>query len=57
MMRLEKMLRDSGDSPRYEGDIRPPERYLMERFITARVWVGRRNARLAAGQRAHEAEP
>ncbi len=56
-MRLEKMLRDSGDSPRYEGDIRPPERYLMERFITARVWVGRRNARLAAGQRAHEAEP
>ncbi len=24
---------------RYEGDIRPPERYLMERFITAPVWV------------------
>ncbi|MDN3522137.1 DNA polymerase II [Halomonas ramblicola] len=23
----------------YEADIRPPERYLMERFITAPVWV------------------
>ena len=37
-MRLEKMLRDSGVTL-YEGDIRPPERYLMERFITAPVWV------------------
>lgn len=37
-MRLEKMLRDSGVTV-YEGDIRPPERYLMERFITAPVWV------------------
>lgn len=32
------MLRDSGVTV-YEGDIRPPERYLMERFITAPVWV------------------
>ncbi|PLP13338.1 DNA polymerase II, partial [Klebsiella pneumoniae] len=38
LMRLEKMLRDSGVTV-YEGDIRPPERYLMERFITAPVWV------------------
>ncbi|MGX8842719.1 DNA polymerase II, partial [Klebsiella quasipneumoniae] len=30
--------RDSGVTV-YEGDIRPPERYLMERFITAPVWV------------------
>ncbi|MBL3491329.1 DNA polymerase II, partial [Klebsiella pneumoniae] len=29
LMRLEKMLRDSGVTV-YEGDIRPPERYLME---------------------------
>jgi DNA polymerase-2 len=24
----------------YEADVRPPERYLMERFITAPVWFG-----------------
>ncbi len=23
----------------YEADVRPPERYLMERFITSPVWV------------------
>ena len=44
-MRLEKMLRDSGVTV-YEGDIRPPERYLMERFITARCgWKAKRAAR------------
>lgn len=37
LMRLEKKLRDEG-IPVYEADIRPPERYLMERFITAPVW-------------------
>lgn len=34
---IEKKLRESG-IPLYESDIRPPERYLMERFITAPVW-------------------
>lgn len=37
LMRLEKRLREEGVSV-YEADIRPPERYLMERFITAPVW-------------------
>ncbi|QOV64764.1 DNA polymerase II [Kosakonia pseudosacchari] len=38
LMRIEKMLRDDGITV-YEADIRPPERFLMERFITAPVWV------------------
>lgn len=38
LMRLEKLLRENGVTL-YEADIRPPERYLMERFITAPVWV------------------
>ena len=38
LMRLEKKLREQGVTV-YEGDVRPPERYLMERFITAPVWV------------------
>lgn len=38
LMRFEKLLRESGVTV-YEGDVRPPERYLMERFITAPVWV------------------
>ena len=37
LMRLEKRLRDGGVTV-YEADIRPPERFLMERFITAPVW-------------------
>ncbi|MGK3142925.1 DNA polymerase II [Pantoea sp. C2G6] len=37
LQRLEKQLREQG-IPVYEADIRPPERYLMERFITAPVW-------------------
>jgi DNA polymerase-2 len=36
LTRLEKTLHDAG-IPVYEADIRPPERYLMERFITAPV--------------------
>ena len=37
LQQLEKRLRENGISV-YEADIRPPERYLMERFITAPVW-------------------
>ncbi|MGK9067359.1 DNA polymerase II [Stutzerimonas chloritidismutans] len=36
LMGLDKRLRAAGVSV-YEADIRPPERYLMERFITAPV--------------------
>lgn len=38
-MDLEKRLRTAGVDV-YEGDVRPPERYMMERFITAPVWFG-----------------
>lgn len=38
LMRLEKLLREGGVTV-YEADVRPPERYLMERFITAPVRV------------------
>lgn len=38
LLRLEKRLREHGVDV-YEADIRPPERYLMERFITAMVSV------------------
>ncbi|WP_437888262.1 DNA polymerase II [Phytobacter sp. V91] len=38
LMRCEKLLRDGGVTV-YEADVRPPERFLMERFITAPVWV------------------
>lgn len=37
LMQLERSLRDAGVDV-YEADVRPPERYLMERFITAPVW-------------------
>lgn len=37
LQQIEKRLREQG-IPVYEADIRPPERYLMERFITAPVW-------------------
>nr|MBA2815778.1 DNA polymerase II [Candidatus Pantoea persica] len=37
LQRLEKLLREQG-IPIYEADIRPPERFLMDRFITAPVW-------------------
>ncbi|MBQ5941940.1 DNA polymerase II [Massilia sp. AB1] len=36
LLRLEKRLREHGIGM-YEADVRPPERYLMERFITAPV--------------------
>ena len=35
---LRKRLREGGVTV-YEADVRPPERYLMERFITSPVWV------------------
>ncbi|QCR37177.1 DNA polymerase II [Nissabacter sp. SGAir0207] len=37
LTRLERQFREQGLSL-YEADIRPPERFLMERFITAPVW-------------------
>ncbi|KFK92617.1 MULTISPECIES: DNA polymerase II [unclassified Serratia (in: enterobacteria)] len=37
LIKLEKLLKEGGINV-YEADIRPPERYLMERFITAPVW-------------------
>jgi DNA polymerase-2 len=39
LLKLEKRLRQNGIDV-YEADIRPPERYLMERFITAPVAFG-----------------
>ncbi|EKN4118924.1 DNA polymerase II [Yersinia enterocolitica] len=42
LIRLEKLLKESGVNV-YEGDIRPPERFLMERFITAPVWFSGEN--------------
>jgi DNA polymerase-2 len=39
LLKLEKRLRENGIDV-YEVDVRPPERYLMERFITAPVWFG-----------------
>ena len=54
LLRLEKRLKEAGITV-YEADIRPPERYLMERFINAPVEVsgditpgGLVNARLKA---------
>lgn len=38
LMNYEKRLRENGVTV-YEADVRPPERFLMERFITAPVWV------------------
>ncbi|MBZ0331796.1 DNA polymerase II [Halomonas sp. ANAO-440] len=37
LMNLEKRLREAGIDV-FEADVRPPERYLMERYITAPVW-------------------
>ncbi|MES2149361.1 MAG: DNA polymerase II [Pseudomonadota bacterium] len=39
LLKLAKRLRENGVDV-YEADILPPERYLMERFITAPVWFG-----------------
>jgi DNA polymerase-2 len=38
LMNIEKLLRKAGVEV-FEADIRPPERYLMERFITAPVCI------------------
>ena len=38
LINYEKRLREAGVTV-YEADVRPPERYLMERFITSPVWV------------------
>ena len=38
LINYEKRLREGGVTV-YEADVRPPERYLMERFITSPVWV------------------
>ncbi|MDL2355855.1 MAG: DNA polymerase II [Pseudomonadota bacterium] len=39
LQKLARRLREYGIDV-YEADVRPPERYLMERFITAPVWFG-----------------
>jgi DNA polymerase-2 len=39
LQKLARRLREHGIDV-YEADVRPPERYLMERFITAPVWFG-----------------
>ncbi|MCF4998887.1 DNA polymerase II [Pseudomonas syringae] len=39
LMRLETALNRAGVEV-FEADVRPPERYMMERFITAPVWFG-----------------
>jgi DNA polymerase-2 len=44
LLKLEKLFREHGIQV-YEADIRPPERYLMERFITAPVWFSGRPVR------------
>ena len=41
LLGLERTLRDAGVDV-YEADIKPPERYLMERFVTAPVTVSGR---------------
>ncbi|MDX7990497.1 DNA polymerase II [Xenorhabdus littoralis] len=42
LQHLEKILREQ-DIPLYETDIRPPDRFMMERFITASVWFNRKS--------------
>lgn len=43
LLKLEKLLRENGIMV-YEADIRPPDRFLMERFITAPVWFSGQKA-------------
>ncbi|WP_237386473.1 DNA polymerase II [Xenorhabdus sp. Sc-CR9] len=38
---LEKILKEQ-DIPLYETDIRPPDRFMMEHFITAPVWFSQK---------------
>ena len=51
LQKLEKRLRENGVDV-YEADVRPPERYLMERFITAPVWFSGQPAGGPAGEAA-----
>jgi DNA polymerase-2 len=48
LLKLEKRLRQHGIDV-YEADVRPPERYLMERFITAPVYFGGQTASDGSG--------
>ncbi|AOM42284.1 DNA polymerase II [Xenorhabdus hominickii] len=41
LQHLEKTLKEQG-IPLYETDIRPPDRFMMERFITAPVWFNQK---------------
>jgi DNA polymerase II len=41
LLKLQKRFREVGIDV-YEADIRPPDRYLMERFVTGPVWFGGR---------------
>jgi DNA polymerase-2 len=50
LLKQVKRLREFGVTA-YESDIRPPERYLMERFITAPVWFGDGHLKPAPGYR------
>jgi DNA polymerase-2 len=50
LLKLEKRLREHGVDV-YEADVRPPERYLMERFITAPVHFGDDTLKPAPGYR------
>ncbi|MES2017992.1 MAG: DNA polymerase II [Pseudomonadota bacterium] len=50
LQKLVKNLREYGVDV-YEADVRPPERYLMERFITAPVWFGDGALKPAPGYR------
>ena len=51
LLKLAKRLREYGIDV-YESDVRPPERYLMERFITAPVWFnGHGQLKPASGYR------
>jgi DNA polymerase-2 len=50
LLKQVKRLREYGVDV-YEADIRPPERYLMERFITAPVWFGEGHLQPAQGYR------
>jgi DNA polymerase-2 len=48
LQKLARRLREHGVDV-YEADVRPPERYLMERFITAPVWFGGQPGPAGAG--------
>ncbi|MDR0217337.1 MAG: DNA polymerase II [Enterobacteriaceae bacterium] len=41
LQHLEKVFREQ-NIPLYETDIRPPDRFMMERFITAPIWFGQK---------------